>query len=155
VGPRFAAPAPATPWLVGDVLGVVVANLVGLGMIVGGLQGARHTTDSHSLLLLVNVAAAGVVVSLAGNAVFLLSTLRQVGALRTQLLGRRPAVTAVPAQQRRTHQPASVLVAADGMTRYHRPDCPGVQGKDVRALPLGDHVAAGRQPCGLCEAAGS
>lgn len=142
---------PASPWLVGDVLGVVVANLVGAGLILGGLQGARHTTDSHSLLLLLDIAAAGVIVSLAGNVVFLLSCLRNVGLLRTELLGRRPAAaTAVVQSAPAASADVSTLVAAPEMTRFHRPDCPAVQGKDVRALTLAEHVRAQRRPCGLC-----
>jgi hypothetical protein len=133
------------------VLGVVVANLVGAGLILGGLQGARHTTDSHSLLLLVDMAAAGVIVSLAGNAVFLLSCLRHVGLLRTELLGRHGyAPAAVPQSAPAASVDATTLVAAREMTRFHRPECPAVRGKDVRALPLGEHVAAQRRPCGLC-----
>lgn len=153
---RWAAPLPtapprlpASPWLAGDVIGCTVVNLVGLGMILGGLQGARHTVDAHSLLLLVNIAAAGLVVALAGNAVFLLSTLRHVGQLRNDLLVRREAP--VPAQ-RAAEAGAGELVFAKGMTRFHRADCPAVQGKQVSAATPAAHTRAGRRPCGLCRA---
>jgi hypothetical protein len=136
------------PWLVGDVLGVAVVNLVGVGLILGGLQGARHTTDPHTLLLLLNVAAAGLVVGLAGNAVFLLSGLRQVGRLRTELLGVR--ADSVP-QTSPVAVAAAGLVSASSMTRFHRSDCPSVQGKPVNESSLAKHLAAGRVPCGLCQ----
>jgi hypothetical protein len=142
---------PAWPWLVGDVLGVSVANIAGLGLLLTGLQGTRHTADPHTLLLLLNVAAAGLVVALAGNAVFLLTGLRQVGRLRTELLGAEPAWPDAP----EVVDPAPVtgrLVAASNMSRFHRAECPSVVGKPVVEAGLAAHLAAGRLPCGLCAA---
>jgi hypothetical protein len=43
-----------------------------------------------------------------------------------------------------------VLVASPSMRRYHRPSCPLAAGKDAQAWSLPDHVAARRQPCGVC-----
>ena len=148
-----AAVLPSAPWQVGDVFGVAVTNLVGLGMLIGGLEGTRHSTDPHTLLLMLNVATAGVVVAFAGNAVFLLSALRQVGQLRTPLLGDRRAPTAdvlVDDALQTGAGSAGALVAADRMTRFHRPDCAAVRGKPVSAATLADHLAAGRRPCGMC-----
>lgn len=150
--PPAAPTLPRSPWLVGDAFGVTVVNLVGLGLILGGLQGARHTTDPHTLLLLLNVAAGGLVVSLAGNAVFLLSAVRHVGALRTELLGARTAPRAEVAAP--ATAASGALVSAASMTRFHLGDCPAVQGKSVTAAPLATHLAAGRQACGLCTPTG-
>ena len=44
------------------------------------------------------------------------------------------------------------FVAAARMTRYHRPGCSLVAGKDVSAATLAEHSAAGRRPCGVCAA---
>ncbi|MCU1595454.1 MAG: hypothetical protein JWO12_2846 [Frankiales bacterium] len=143
---------PRSPWLVGDTLAVGVVNVVGLGMILGGLQGTRHTTDPHNLLLLVNVAAAGLVVSLAGNAVFLLSALRHVGTLRSDLLGAREAVREVAPTA--AIEVSDVLVSASSMTRFHRAGCPAVQGKAVTAGSLAKHLKAGRTACDLCTPTG-
>jgi hypothetical protein len=146
------------PWLVGDVFSVLVADLVGFGLLMGALYGTRHTTDPDHLVLLLNVAAAGLIVSLAGNAVFFLTGLRQVGQLRTELLA-RPAVGAVAGSSGRglpadapndTVADDDALVAADNMTRYHRPTCPAVAGKDVSAAAEEQHLSLGRSPCGLC-----
>ena len=148
-----ALPLPRSPWQVSDVFGVAVTNVVGLGMLLGGLQGTRHSTDPHTLLLLLNVATAGVVVAFAGNAVFVLSTLRQVGQLRTLLLGRRSGpVVDVRSDDAIGTDPVSTdaLVAAESMTRFHRATCAAVRGKAVTATPLADHLAAGRRPCGMC-----
>jgi hypothetical protein len=146
------------PWLVGDVLSVLVADVVGLGLLMGALYGTRHTTDPDRLVLLLNVAAAGLIVSLAGNAVFFLTGLRQVGQLRTELLGRPadgeaaagsgadvPANTAYDAVAE-----DELLVAADNMTRYHRSSCPAVVGKAVSPAGEDRHLSLGRRPCGLC-----
>jgi hypothetical protein len=143
---------------VGDVISVVVADVVGLGLLMGALYGTRHTTDPGRLLLLLNVAAAGLIVSLAGNAVFFMTGLRQVGELRTELLG-RPAAPEV-AGTAGADRPApsayddvavdDVLVAADNMSRYHRSTCPAAAGKDVSPADEHQHLALGRRPCGLC-----
>jgi hypothetical protein len=137
------------------VLGVVVADLVGLGLLLGALYGSRHTTDPDRLVLLMTVAASGLVVSLAGNAVFLLSGLRQVGKVRTHLLGRSGEPVDPDLQVRTTVEDrdgdlGGTPVATDAMTRFHRPTCMAVIGKEVFALAAVEHVAAGRLPCGLC-----
>lgn len=44
--------------------------------------------------------------------------------------------------------PTTAVVSAVRMTRYHRPDCPLVDGKEVQ--PLTAPEAADRRPCGLC-----
>jgi hypothetical protein len=44
----------------------------------------------------------------------------------------------------------AVLVAADSMTRYHRPGCQLVRGKDVRPDTRPAHEQAARRACGLC-----
>ena len=149
-----AAPRPDAPWVVGDLFGVGFGNVVGLGMLLTGLQATRHTTDPHTLLLLLDVAAAGVVVAFAANAVFLLSALRLVGQERTLLLGRRPArqqPAAAPAGQP-VDLAGVALVSAPAMTRFHRADCPAVRGKEVTEASLDEHLDAGRRPCGLCGA---
>jgi hypothetical protein len=46
----------------------------------------------------------------------------------------------------------AAFVATDGMVRYHRPSCPLVAGKPARALGRAAHEAAGRRPCGICDA---
>jgi hypothetical protein len=58
----------------------------------------------------------------------------------------------VPAGTAGTAGPAEGFVAAARMTRYHRPGCPLVAGKDVSAATPAEHSAAGRRPCGVCAA---
>jgi hypothetical protein len=44
----------------------------------------------------------------------------------------------------------TTLVSASSMTRYHRPDCPLVSGKEVRPLSEARHRARGRRACHVC-----
>jgi hypothetical protein len=37
------------------------------------------------------------------------------------------------------------------MTRYHRPDCELVVGKEVVTAGRNEHAAQGRRPCAVCE----
>jgi hypothetical protein len=131
---------------------VAVSNLIGLALLVIGLTGARTTTEPHRLLLFLNVAAVGLVVALGGNGAFLLEGLRQVGRLRGALLVRpvREQVAAAPPQTPTDPIPAGVLVAAEGMTRFHDSRCAAAAGKPVVPAPVDEHRAAGRVPCGLC-----
>ena len=144
-------PRPEHPWHGRDLANAWLFNLVGLGLLLGGLQGTRHTTDPEQLVVWMNVAAVGLVLALGGNAVFLLSGLRQVGRLRTALLVRPDTDTtqllppvAAPARA------AAALVATPAMTRFHLASCPAAAGKPVSAAPLAEHIGAGRRPCGMC-----
>jgi hypothetical protein len=76
------------------------------------------------------------------------NVLRQVGVVL-------PATLA--GNQGQAPSPAAVgtgleLVAAARMTRYHRPDCPLVDGKPVH--PISSPSDTGRRPCGLCRPTG-
>lgn len=159
-----ALPRPDHPWQARDLTTVWALNLVGLALLLGGLQGTRHTTDPERLVLLMNVAGLGLVLALAGNAVFLLAGLRQVGRLRTALLvrpgGERrdapvvDATTSLP-MVADPHPGTGTLVAAPAMTRFHLASCPAAAGKPVTAAPRSEHEAEGRQPCGMCRPTGT
>ncbi|MBA3741836.1 hypothetical protein [Sporichthya sp.] len=46
---------------------------------------------------------------------------------------------------------AATLVTAPGMMRFHRPECPLVRGKSVRAMSPADASSADLATCGVCE----
>ena len=46
----------------------------------------------------------------------------------------------------------SELVASPNMVRYHRSTCRLAVGKGARSASRSEHEAAGRLPCGMCEA---
>jgi hypothetical protein len=54
-------------------------------------------------------------------------------------------VTALSASASAEH-----VVAAEGLRRFHRPDCPIAAGRGWSPLPRRAHEAAGRGPCGIC-----
>jgi hypothetical protein len=133
-----------TPWTASDGLTVGLTSVIGLGLLLGAALGIRQTADPDTAVVLLNVAGAGLVVALAGNALFLLTGLRAVGVLRAGLLESAPAATAPESV------PTGLLVASASMTRYHRDDCPAVRGKAVVPASAEGHVRSGRRPCGLC-----
>jgi hypothetical protein len=47
-------------------------------------------------------------------------------------------------------EPSVRLVAVVSLKRFHFIDCPLVEGRPARAASRAQHLAAGRQPCGIC-----
>jgi hypothetical protein len=131
---------------------VILVNLVGLVLIVAGWYVAHNTTDQARHLLATNLAVGGLVIALIANFVWVLSGLREVGQLRSHLLDTHAAASLVQAaSETASATDDEALVATPEMTRYHRPGCPAVRGKPVRAASAKTHAAAGRRPCGICE----
>jgi hypothetical protein len=155
-----------SPWRVTDLANALVADVLGGVLLFTGWFIAHHTTDASRALLGTDIAVGGLVVALAGNIVWLLTGLREVGRLRSALIaGSRPASvpTDRPASARRVAVPAGTvgdgavaatrLVATTAMTHYHRPGCVTVAGKPVTSASLRTHLARGRGPCAICEPA--
>jgi hypothetical protein len=137
---------------VGDVLSVVLVNIVGLVLIVAGWYVAHNTTEPARHLVATNIAVGGLVIALIANVVWVLSGLREVGQLRRHLLDTHAATRL--AQTTATSTAATEddeLVATPEMTRYHRPSCPAVQGKRAEPASASTHAKAGRRPCGICQ----
>lgn len=65
----------------------------------------------------------------------------------TSVLGYR----ARPAPAEMSRPAAVSLVATRRMSRYHLPWCRLAAGKPVRPASRGEHEAAGRKPCGVCQ----
>ena len=131
-----------------------MVNLVGLVLIVAGYLVCRATAEPSRVQLATSIAAGGLVVTLAGNTVWLFGNLREVTRLRRQvLLGPVPAApssVAVSGAAQRPAPSASVLVSSPSMSLYHRPECLMVSGKAVKAASLASHRRAGRRPCQVC-----
>jgi hypothetical protein len=150
--PRHWSEPAGAPWRVGDLLSVVLVNLIGLVLIVAGWYVAHNTTEPARHLLATNIAIGGLVIALIANAVWVLSGLREVGQLRRHLLDTHVAFSlAQQASVNSTAPDDEVLVATPEMTRYHRPGCPAVQGKHVQPASASRHADDGRRPCGICE----
>jgi hypothetical protein len=155
---------PDGPWRAGELTSVVMVNAVGLVLIVAGYLVCRDTAEPSRVQLATTIAAGGLVVTLAGNVVWLFGNLREVTRLRRQVLlgpaaaaGSPTAATPRPlaperdGDARQVPAPAA-LVSSPSMSRYHRPDCIMVAGKPVKAASLATHRRAHRQPCQVCRA---
>ena len=137
------------PWRVGDVLLLYTTTVAGCVLVLASWFGVAGEVRVDDQIVWMNTGVAGVIVLGAGNLAWLLTGRKATGALRRALLPTVPVTT--PTE---TLEPASVddgrLVAAKGMTRYHRPDCILVLGKAVRAHSLAAHQKRGLQPCDVC-----
>jgi len=138
----------AGPWRLGDAMSLLTLNAVGVALVITGWYVAAGRLLFHDQVPGANVAIAGIIVAGAGNGVWLLTGRRAVGM-------RRNAVGAAVEERYRSRplRPAVVattLVAAKGMTRYHRPDCVFVAERRVTANKRETHESRGRKPCGVC-----
>jgi hypothetical protein len=140
------------PWRVGDLLSVVLVNTIGFILILVGWYVAHNTTEPTRHVLATNIAVGGLVLANVAHVVWVLSGLREVGQLRRHLLDTHAALNAARNAPATTAAlDAGDLVATVEMTRYHRPTCPAVRGKPVRALSAQAHADKGRRPCGICQ----
>jgi hypothetical protein len=132
------------PWRLQHLLLLYAALAVAALVMLASWFGASGTTKLSTQIVWLNVGAAGVVLAGTAIALWLMVGRRAVG-LRVQgLIGR---LAAPPVEARRD---SARLVAGPRMTRYHREDCPLVQGKRVRPASAAQHQRAGRLPCGVC-----
>jgi hypothetical protein len=128
------------------VLGVWLA--VGVIGLTAGYAGASGTLRVSRQVAWVNVAGTALLVSGAGVVLFLTAGRRTIGRRRLGLIGN--VVEGATATVAST-MPATDLVAAPNMTKYHRGDCLFVDGKPgVVAATKAGHQQAGRQACGVC-----
>ena len=113
-----------------------------------------------------DAAVAGAVVSGLGNAVWLLRGRRALGERRRALLAdpvvavdsrdtgdpgavRRVSTTA-GTDRRARPTAAELLVAGEGLLRYHRLDCVLAAGRSWTSATREQQEGAGRLPCGVC-----
>jgi hypothetical protein len=97
----------------------------------------------------INAAIAGAVLANAAGALLLLAGRRSVTARRVAVLG---AAAAEPNRVQVLIGPASsaTLVGGEGLTHFHRSDCPMAADRNWPAGNLAAHQRAGRRPCGVC-----
>ena len=136
------------PWVVPDLFRWFF--LLGLSVvgIVVAWWGVSGTASTGSQITWVNVGGAAVVVGGLGNMSWLLQGRRAVALRRRQLLGGLADVVTPPAVP--VDGAKDMRVAVPGASRYHRPDCAAVEGKQVKEMSVARHERAGRRPCGLC-----
>jgi hypothetical protein len=140
---------PAALWRRADFAVLTGTVAAGLAFLAAGWWGVTGTRVFDDQVAAARLAAAGVLLALAGFVWLTIRGRRALG-LRLRRVGDPDggivdldAVNAVAG-------PRSGFVAAADMTRYHRPDCPFAAGKAFTAASVADHEAAGRRPCGVC-----
>ena len=150
------ANVPASVWSTRQVLSWAgVLAVAGVVCVVGWYVSAGEQTFGRQTTPLV-VAMAALLVASAANISWLLAGRRSVGVRRQALLGQPPAGTGSRSTGANSgaggsaHSTSTVLVAQDGLRRFHRADCPLAAGRGWPAASMPEHQAAGRLPCGVC-----
>lgn len=136
------------PWVVPDLFRwffLLALSAVGIVVAWWGVSGTAHTGPQ---ITWVDVGGGALVLGGLGNMTWLLQGRRAVALRRRELLAGLTDV-AVPTASVGADQEA-MRVAVAGAARYHRPDCPAVDGKPVKRMSIARHERAGRRPCGLC-----
>jgi hypothetical protein len=128
---------------------MLAATGVGGFILLAAWYGASGAVEPRHQIPWLDAAAGGLIVAAAGMAAFLRLT-RQALAERLARL-QQGVEDRRPANRIRQPQPAAAFVASGVMTRYHRPGCPLVTGKDVAAGSREAHEDRGRRPCGICQ----
>ena len=141
----------AEPWNRRHLIGFAVSTSIGAGLLGASYLGVSAEVHLKDQVLFLDLGIAGLLVGALGGIRWLAAVVNAVRirkAAAVALVRSRfaPAGTAGPAG------PAEGLVATARMTRYHRPGCPLVAGKDVTAATPAEHSSAGRRPCGVCAA---
>lgn len=146
------------PWSPRDVTrSTLVALTTAAGVIVCYLT-ASSTLELSTQLTCVAVAIILVAVAGAGWAALLTDGLRSVRVRRLEVA--RDIVLLLETQDQRPKVPVGAsevpsLVSGDRMSKYHRPECLLVKGKQVSAATLSEHAAADRTACDVCKPDGA
>lgn len=151
---RYINGRPAEPWVPNDLVRLVALNMVGLSLLLAAYVQVSGTASLSWQIGWTSLGIVGLVIGGFGNTLWLLAGRRAVGARQRRLVPDRPIHTAAAASQCNNckgQREADSLVAGLKMTRYHRPDCVLVRGKDVQARSRADHERASCRPCQVCE----
>jgi hypothetical protein len=148
-------------WSAEDLLRwAITVGLGGIAVAVSWYVCAGEATFSQQIGP-ADAAVAGLLLAGIGNAAWLLKGRRAIGERRRLLL---PDVTADPGVRRvvpvpvraddllpNAADPTALLVAGEGMERFHRPGCALTRGRSgFVEMTRHEHERAGRRPCGVC-----
>ncbi len=145
------------PWKVSDAAIFAVCTFVGLSLVLFAWYGASGSDRMSTQVEWADAAVAGALVATAGNVLWILSGRRAVGlrrARQTERLERftelAPSADVALATSTREIPVIDILVAAKGLSLYHRPDCPLVDGRHVRQFNPSSSRSLAKEPCGVC-----
>jgi hypothetical protein len=165
-----------SPWSGDHLVGLLVANGVGMILVFVGWWEASALGRAHDQMAWLNLSVLGLVVAGGANGLWLARGRRMVILARSVVLPYPPGLALLgPGNGRvaagngrvaspRVRRPmgrtgpaalgeyagAEGLVAGRAMSFYHRADCLLVSGKEVTVRRRGDHARAGRRPCEVC-----
>jgi hypothetical protein len=141
----------AAPWSSADVFVLAGAGVLGVVLLVVSWIGTSASDTLGEQTGWIGIGIGSLAAVALGGSHWLLQGRRAVGRRRrVWMTAERARRTAA----RRAGAPVANagFVAGGAMTRYHRPHCPLVAGKQVAVASRGAHEQAGRRPCGVCQA---
>ena len=140
------------PWRNGELVSLIAGVAVGAAVFTVawiGASGHAELDDQKGWLV---VGVFGFFLALAAQGLWIVRGRRAVATHAARVMGDVASLTTTPAGAvARPVQALEQLVAADGMRRYHRADCPIARGRGWSPLPRPAHESAGRTPCGICQ----
>jgi hypothetical protein len=139
------------PWTAPLLSRLIGFNVVGFVLIAVSWYQVSGDVVLRDQLAWFNVGIVGLIVSGVGNGYWLLSGRSHVGRARMMVLPTRATRPRDGWGERLAEDLENRPVATPAMTRYHRPSCPMVAGKQTAATTRRAHETAGRLPCELCE----
>jgi hypothetical protein len=151
---RTSATPVSVPWPLAELIRVYALNAAAVVALLAAWWAAAGTVRNTSQVTAIAVAVTAVVVSGSGNAVWLMVGRRAVGIRRTEVRTRIEALVQAledegPAAYSEPATTSRSLVTLPRATRYHRQDCPLVNGKPAIEWSAADGEAP-RVPCGVC-----
>ena len=141
----------AEPWNRRNLIGFAVSTALGASLLGASYLGVSTEVHLKDQVLFLDLGIAGLLVGTFAGVCWLAAVVKAVRVRKSAAV----ALVRWRFGSVGTTGPAGSpegLVAAERMTRYHRPECSLVAGKDVTAATLAEHSAAGRRPCGMCAA---
>lgn len=143
-------PTRTLPWSIADARAAFLPIIFGAMLLAWGWWEASGTgnLDEQTTAVVFALLAAGVVV--AGSFAWVAAGRRAVRLRREKVLGQLERHGLLGRVWAVSDAEADGLVAVAGTTRYHRPDCLLVQGKDVEPVTADGRASAGRVPCEMC-----
>ena len=139
--------ATSGPWTREQVSTVAVVDLLMLASIATCAWFASDAKTTTAALSWLVVALLALGLSGLTHAMFLLRCRRGIALAVQRVLD--PDELPIPASESTAGAPHR-LVALVSSTRYHRPDCAFVAGRDVEEVLLDEHERQWRTPCEVC-----